>query len=151
MHTRYWIDARDKPALLRRMMFATAGDAHISFEGRIASHDFPANLEASTHETSSLKRVCFSPRMDFVVLPLELDTVQPILDVILPNRRYLDDIIHIQIAHADTLRFGAYDNFHRDCVVAYEGVDTNLLEELQASGVIRSWKYAPSDQHRWHD
>lgn len=151
MNTRCWIDPRDKPGLLRAMMRALAGDARISFEGDLSRCVFADNLTASADETEALCRQTVVPKQDFVVLPLELDTVQPILDVVLPGRRYLDDIIHIQIERHGQLQFGSYDNFHRECVVCYAGVETTLLDQLKSSGVIRSWQVAPDDQHRWHD
>ena len=151
MSTRYWIDPRDKPGLLHAMMQALAGDARISFEGNLSRCIFSDNLKPSADETESLCRQTAVPKQDFVVLPLELDTVKPILDVVLPGRRYLDDIIHIQIERYGEPQFGSYDNFHRECVVCYVGVETSLLGQLKASGVIRSWRVAPDDQHRWHD
>lgn len=151
MSTRYWIDPRDKPGLLRAMMLALAGDAHVSFEGDLSRCIFAESLQPSADETEALQRQTISPRQDFVVLPLPPEAVRPILDVVLPDRRYLDDIIHIQIERDRELEFGSYDNFHRECVVCYAGVDTSLLDRLNSSGVIRSWQVAPPDQHRWHD
>ena len=58
-------------------------------------------------------------------------------------RRYLDDIIHIQIERSGLLQFGSYDNFHRECVVCYTGVETSLLNRHKSSGVIRSWQVVP--------
>lgn len=153
MSRRYWIDPRDKPGLLRAMMRELAGDAQISFEGNLSRCIFPADLDPSADETDALRRQTVEPRQDFVVLPLEPGSVAPILDVVLPHRhrQYLKDIIHIQIERGGELQFGAYDNFHRECIVCYSGVDSALLDQLKSSGVIRSWQVAPDDQHRWHD
>lgn len=140
MSTRYWIDPRDKPGLLRAMMRALAGDAHISFEGDLSRCVFPAPLKSSGDETDVLRRVTFFPKQNFVVLPLEPDFVAAIFDVVLPERRYLDDIIHIQIERHGELQFASYDNFHRECVMCYAEVELHLLEQLKASGVIRSWQ-----------
>ncbi|MGH7242000.1 MAG: hypothetical protein ACREJD_01105 [Phycisphaerales bacterium] len=149
--TRYWIDPRDKPGLLRETMQFLAGDAHVSFEGNLSRCAFPAPLKPSAHETQALCRSTVSPKLDFAVLSLEPDAIGPILEVILPDWRYLDDIIHIQIERGGKLQFGSYDNFHRECVVCHAGVETSLLDKLKSSGVIRSWQVAPADEHRWHD
>lgn len=151
MTTQYWIDPRDKPGLLRAMMQTLAGDARISFEGNLSRCAFSDTLKPSAHETEALRRATAAPELDFEVLPLEPDSVKPILDVVLPNRRYLDDIVHIQIERHHELQFGSYDNFHRECVVCGTGVETSLLDHLKSSGVIRAWQVAPPDVHRWHD
>ena len=92
---RYWLVARDKPGLLTHMMRFLAGEARISFDGDLSRCEFPAVLPRSTDEDSILTRQTLSPRQDFVILPLEHDTIRPILDVMLPDNRYMEDIIHI--------------------------------------------------------
>lgn len=147
----YWIVARDKAGLLIAMMRKLAGNAHISFEGDLSRCTFPAELRPSTKETDILARNTLEPRQDFLVVSLEHETIQPVLDVILPNNRYLRDIIHIQIEKDGVLQFGSYDNFHKECIVAYSAVPTALLDQMTESGVISSWTVAPPNTHRWHD
>ena len=89
--------ARDKPGLLTHMMRFLAGEARISFEGDLSRCQFPATIPSSTDEDSILTRQTISPRLGFAILPLEHDTIRPILDAVLPDNRYLEDIIHIQI------------------------------------------------------
>ena len=84
------------------------------------------------------------------MIPLEQQTVQPILDVVLPEGRFMKDIIHIQIEKNGRLEFGSYDNFHRDCIVAFHGVSTELLGRLRQSGVIRTWMEPCEGATRWH-
>ncbi|USN98311.1 MAG: hypothetical protein H6810_09015 [Phycisphaeraceae bacterium] len=127
---------------MRAMMWALAGDGHISFEGDLLRCVFPEHLGANDEETDALCRNTLVPRQDFVVLPLKPESVVPILDVVLPARRYIDAIIHIQIERDGELRFGSYDNFHRDCI-GCRGIDPALLDRLESSGVIRSWRIAP--------
>jgi hypothetical protein len=148
MKTLYWIEPRDKPALLRAMMKVLAGGARISFEGDLSRCEFPPFLQPSAVETQTLCRACIVPKLDFVALPLEPDTVEPILDVVLPGRRYLDDIIHIQIERHGEIEFGSYDNFQHDCVVCCVGIGTSLLDELKSSGVILSWGVVQADEYR---
>jgi len=147
---RYWIVARDKPGLLTAMMRALAGGAHISFEGNLSRCIFPEMLSPKTDETPSLMRSTSHPRQDFVVLPLEPELVRPILDAVLPDNRFMTDIMHIQIEKAGQLQFGSYDSFHPECIVAFHGVSTELLDQLQNSGVIRSWTEPHEDATRWH-
>jgi hypothetical protein len=147
---RYWLVARDKPGLLRAMMRELVGGARISFEGDLARCEFGEQLGPSTEETPALLRHTSYPRQDFVVLPLEPQTVQPILDIVLPDRRYMTDIIHIQIEKTGRLEFGSYDNFHPDCIVCFHGVSPELLNRLQANGVIKSWTEPYEGAQRWH-
>ncbi|MGH7173881.1 MAG: hypothetical protein ACRELG_26685, partial [Gemmataceae bacterium] len=110
----YWLVARDKPGLLVSMMRALAGEAHISFEGDLSRcRRLFAVPGASTDETEVLHRATIWPMQDFVVLPLEAETIRPILDEVLPEGRVVHDIIHVQIERMGRLEFGAYDNFHR--------------------------------------
>ena len=147
---RYWIVARDKPGLLIAMMRALAGGSHISFEGDLSRCTFPAVLAPTRDETPALVRHTSHPRQDFIVFPLEHQTVRPILDAVLPNGRFMKDIIHIQIEKNGRLEFGSYDNFHPECIVAFHGVSTNLLSRLPESGVIRSWTEPYEGARRWH-
>src|SRR5688572_24912182 len=147
---RYWIVARDKPGLLIAMMRALAGNASISFEGDLSRCAFPPGLTQTHDETEALLRNTTIPRQDFIVIPLEPQTVQPILDVVLPEGRFMKDIIHIQIEKNGRLEFGSYDNFHRECIVAFHSVSTELLGRLQQSGVIRSWTEPYDGATRWH-
>lgn len=149
----YWLVARDKPGLLIAMMRALAGDARVSFEGDLSRCAFPPPLQTSGEETPSLRRATLYPKEDFVVLALSPGSIRPILDVVLPNRRYLDDIIHIQIEKGGRLQFGCYDQFHHECIVGLApGVSPDLLDKLQASGVLRSWSVPGEGPRRygWH-
>jgi hypothetical protein len=102
-------------------------------------------------ETPALRRQTLAPKQDFVVLPLTPESVRPILDVVLPDNRYIDDIIHIQIEKANQLQFGSYDQFDDRCIVGFPpGVTAELLDELQSSGVIHSWSVPHEGAQRWH-
>jgi len=147
---RYWLVARDKPALLRAMMVELAGNAHISFEGDLTRCEFGGQLEPNGNETFVLHRQTAFPRHGFVVLPLEVHTVQPILDAVLPASRYMNDIVHIQIEKMGRLEFGSYDNFHAECIVCFHGVPRTTLDRLLASGVITSWTEPYEGARRWH-
>ncbi len=135
----YWLVARDKPALLTHMMRFLAGDAHISFEGGLSDCRFPAWIPSQNEENTILPRNTLAPRQDFIILALEQDTVRPILDVVLPETRYKNDIVHIQIEQHGRRQFGCYDQFHPNCIVCYNGITPEFLEALKEKHILTSW------------
>jgi hypothetical protein len=147
---RYWLVARDKPGLLIHMMRFLAGDARICFEGFLSKWEFPVSIPRIPEEQSVFKRQTISPKLDFITLALEPDTIRPILDVVLPSNRYMDEIIHIQIEKHRELQFGSYDQFHRDCIVCFHGVTTIFLDELKQKGIIKTWTTPYEAAVRWH-
>ena len=147
---RYWLVARDKPGLLTHMMRFLAGDAHICFEGNLSRCGFPASIPRLAEGKSVLRRQTVSPQLDFATLALEPDTLRPILDVVLPANRYMDDIIHIQIEKHRELQFGSYDQFHHECIVCFHGVPTEFLDELKQKGILRAWTIPNEDATRRH-
>ena len=86
-----------------------------------------------------LPRNTIYPRQDFIVLTLELQTIHPILDVILPQNRYMKDIIHIQIEKDGKLEFSSCDQFDPEYVVCGEAIPSKLLSLLSEKGILRSW------------
>lgn len=52
------------------------------------------------------------------------------------------DLIHAQVEDKGKLVFGAYDNFHNDCVVAYEPFDSAFLEQLKCKNILRGYELA---------
>jgi hypothetical protein len=147
---RYWLVARDKAGLLTHMMRFLAGNARVSFEGNLSRCQFPQAIGSSGEEDSILRRQTIWPRQDFIVLPLEHDTIRPILEVVLPENRYLGDIVHIQIEKDTQLQFGSYDQFDHNCIVCFLGVPPKFLDELQERGIIRSWTTPYEGATRWH-
>jgi hypothetical protein len=136
---RYWLVARDKAALLTHMMRLLAGDAQISFEGNLSRCSFPDSVPRLPEESSVLRRQTIWPVQDFAVLKLEHETIYPILDTVLPDNRFMEDIIHIQIAQHGKLQFGSYDQFDQRCIVCFLGVPTKILDDLRQRRVILSW------------
>jgi len=135
-----WINTRDKPALLLVMLKEFSGGSHISFEGELSHVDFTAIDGVSTEETQALKRQTISPIQDFMVVPLTIETSKTIwLELSEKDHLVNEGIIHVQIESKGKLVFGGYDNFHRDCVIAYPGVRIQLLQELKEKGIIRSY------------
>lgn len=66
---------------------------------------------------TSLRRQTSTPELDFLILPLSVATEHWIWDAVSKVDHLADDgVIHTQIEKAGRLAFGAYDNFHSDCV-----------------------------------
>ncbi|MCD4728224.1 MAG: hypothetical protein K8R46_11210 [Pirellulales bacterium] len=142
MNERFWLVAHDKPGLLIAMMKELAGDAWISFEGDLSRCRLTRIPGATQSETDILKRITPNPIQEFVVIPLETETMRLILDEVLPEGRVVHDIIHVQIEKSGKLAFGAYDNFHSDCIVCWPIVPVSLLDNLVDKGVLKTYELA---------
>ena len=137
----HWLDVRDKPAFLHRLMTELAGNARISLEGDLSKCQFADEVVVGRKEIGILKSATLSPELDFCVLKLNPETIKTIFDQIGVSGLN-DDIIHVQIEKAEVLELGAYDNFHSDCVVTGPGVSKVLLDELVQRKVIRNYRLA---------
>jgi hypothetical protein len=136
----FWLNVRDKPSLLHRLMIEFLG-GQMSLEGDLSKCKF-AEDEVITHEeVGVLKRATLYPRQDFFVLRLEPATIGPIFKQIMAAG-LSRAIIHVQIEHAGVLQLGAYDNFHAECVVTGPGVSEALLSELKSKSVLRDFAVA---------
>jgi len=144
MAGRFWLDPRDKPGLLLAFMRKFGGiGAWISFEGYLTETPLIGLAGASSEETETLQRQgVATPQTDFIVAPLTDDAVSIIHPFIYLEGALTNPlrITHVQIARVDQLLFGGYDNFHRECVVAYEGVPRSFLDELVQLGLIRGYR-----------
>ena len=77
--------------------------------------------------------------LDFVVLPLEQETLPLLLAQVLPGDRFSQDIIHIQIEKENSLDFASYDHFDPDCIVCSQNVSEEFLQSLVTEGVLESF------------
>jgi hypothetical protein len=136
----HWLDVRDKPAFLRRLMDEFVGGC-MSIEGDLSRCGFPAKVVLAHDEDGILQRNTLDPRLDFVVLRLEPDAAADIFRQVMAAG-LSEAIIHVQIERAGVLELGAYDNFHPDCVVTGPGVGVGLLSEIHESGVLRAFQVA---------
>ena len=100
---------RDKRKFLIAAMTELAGDAHLSLEGNLSITRVLELAEASGDETAILKRNTIWPVQNFVVLPLESDSIKTIVASI--GGTVPRGIIHIQIEKCNKLELGLYDNF----------------------------------------
>ncbi len=140
----WWLEPRNKPALLWAVLEAFPQGAYLSLEGDLKNFGLLERADASSEETSSLRRNTLSPRLDFVVVPVTTALVATLKELLSGPGIFGDDgsLIHAQIEHNGRLVFGAYDNFHKDCVVAYEPLDQQFLERLCNNGVLRGYAVA---------
>ena len=133
---KFW-KVQDKRRLLLALMEELAGDAHVSFEGdlrRLTLMDIPG---ASEEPTATLKRNTRWPKQDFIVVPLQPSMGKRIIAAIggtIPNA-----IIHIQIEKDGLLQFGAYDNFHPECIHFGSAVNEAVIESLVCQGIMRPY------------
>jgi hypothetical protein len=117
---------RDKNQLLLEVMKELAGDAHISFEGDLASYSFTSIEGTNNAESAILHRHTLSH--DFVMLPLEPATIKRIISAI--GGTIARSIIHVQIEKHGKLQFGAYDNFHPECLYFGDAISSSLIDKL---------------------
>jgi len=140
----WWIDTRDKPGLLWAFLQHFSDRGLVSFEGTLSAFGL-LNIQGATPQgTVALARQTRFPVLDLVTVPVRPDSIRE-LKTRLSSRGVFHQrgpIIHVQIEHAGRLVLGAYDNFHRRCVVAYPPTPEELLERLRARGTIRSYSVA---------
>src|ERR1700739_4176540 len=100
---------RDKRRFVMAALRHFAGSAFVSFEGALSGTGLIGVAGASGDETKALRRNTLWPRQDFVVLPLEAETVEPIMAAV--GGTVPRGIIHIQVEKGGRLELGLYDNF----------------------------------------
>ena len=137
----YWVDVRDKPAFFVAAMRLLAGEARVSLEGNLSGLDLVSVAGATNEESPALRRQTLVPRQDFVVLPVEPDTVTAIAARI-PGARLVADVEHVQIEKNGRLEIGIYDNFDPDSSWAGEAFSVVLLDQLKEKGIVRGWRRA---------
>lgn len=142
----HWrLNTRNKPGLLWAILRQYVGDCRASFEGDLQRLGILQLPGATYDESDVLMRHTRWPRQDFVILPISSETLSTLKRNLSVSGLFNDGgaIEHVQIEHQGRQVFGAYDNFHRHCVVAYEPVPTALLDELVSIGILRSYQQAP--------
>jgi len=118
-------------------MTELAGSAHISFEGDLSATTLAHWPGASFDETRPLKRNTLQPKQEFVVLPLELGLVKPIISAVggtIPR-----GILHVQIEKEDRLELGLYDKFAPDAMFFGPTLTPIFFATLLGDGTISQW------------
>lgn len=117
----------------------------VSLEGDLSRCDFSAIRSHRKEETDVLKRQTISPVQDFVVMPLERDTIEIVKRKVFRRvgiRRYVD---HIQMEKAGRLVFAAYDQFVAGCVWIEARFGEDSLRKLVHEGVISRFEVAQEE------
>jgi hypothetical protein len=133
--TKCW-KVRDKARLLLAMMEELEGDAHISFEGDLRALALTGCPGSSEQPTAVLKRSTVWPKLDFVVIPLESSAGKKIIAAL--GGTVPRTVLHIQIEKRGVLEFGAYDNFHPECIFFGSAVRQATIESLAANEIIQT-------------
>jgi hypothetical protein len=137
----YWVDVRDKPAFFVAAMRLLAGGARVSLEGNLSGLDLESVAGVTNEESPILPRQTLVPRQDFVVLPVEPETISAIATRT-PGARLVGDVEHIQMEKNGRLEVGLYDNFDPDSSWAGEAFSVGLLDQLKEKGILRGWRRA---------
>ena len=138
----WWrLDARNKPGLLWALMDEFQTNSKVSLEGHLQGFDLLGRSDASTEETSALKRNTIYPVLDFVVLPITADVKAALKKSLSSPGIFGRDgtLVHVQIERDDELVFGAYDQFHKDCVEVH--APEELLAKLHCKGILRAYQH----------
>ena len=128
---------RDKRRFLIAAFQHLAGSAFVSFEGDLSRNAFATVSGASGAETESLKRNTLRPKQDFVVLPLEAETIGPIMVAV--GGTVPRGILHIQVEKGGRLELGLYDNFTPKGMFFGPAVTPEIIGTLQNEGVLSPW------------
>ena len=128
-------------------MDALCGASALSLEGQLSkvSGTIAAMAGVGDDETPVLKRNTIAPIQDFVVLPLEWDTVETLKTTILNHLNLNDDVIHVQIAKDGVHVFGIYDLDYPEPpnFLAASAVTDDVLKQWVSRRLIRGF-----DKHR---
>jgi hypothetical protein len=128
---------RDKRRFLAAALSELAGDAQVSFEGDLSMTSLSDVPGASNNETQVLKRGTLWPMQDFVVLPLEVEMVRPIMAAV--GGTVPRGLIHVQVQKEGRLQLGLYDNFDPNCMFLGPGLTPSFIATLQDAGVLTHW------------
>ncbi len=132
---RQMLEGPEKGQLLLALMEELEGNAHVSFEGNLRSLPLLSYPGASSEPTDALKRNTLWPKQDFVIAPLEPSSGKKIyaaLGGVVPRT-----VRHVQIEKDGVLQFGAYDNFHPECIFFGSAVTSQLLESLVSNHILQ--------------
>lgn len=138
--TGYSIHVKKRIPFMQSVVDFYCGNALISFEGDLSTADFGEIPVASNRPTELLRRGTISPLGDFVILPLEEETLALIKKRVLNHIGLKNKVNHILIAKSDELVVGINDRFHPECVWVRLDFPIKTLQELQEQEVIASYK-----------
>ena len=127
----------DKRRFLMAALQQLAGSSFVSFEGDLRGSALIEAPGATGDETTALKRNTFWPKQDFVVLPLEAETVGSIIAAV--GGTVPRSILHIQVEKEGRLELGLYDNFAPKAMFFGPAMTPQVVENLRSDGVLSHW------------
>ena len=127
----------DKRRFLMGALQHLAGSAFVSFEGDLRGTTLIGAVGASGDETEALKRNTLWPKQDFVVLPLEADTIGTIMAAV--GGTVPRSILHIQVEKEGRLELGLYDNFAPRVMFFGPAVTPQIFDNFLNHGVLPHW------------
>ena len=135
------LEVRDCQGTLWAFYRQYEGQAVASFEGNLASLKLQELPGSSTQETSTIRRQTIEPELDFVVVPINQETVRELKNRLSSHGVLGREgaVIHTQLSVGDNLVLIACDNFHRECTVASMAVPEPFLKEMQSHGLLRAY------------
>jgi hypothetical protein len=128
---------RNKRAFLTAAFGELAGSALVSFEGSLNGTGLLNVPGVSSDETKVLKRNTLWPKQDFIILPLEPETIASIMVAI--GGTVPRGILHIQVEKAGQLQLGLYDNFAPKATLFGPALTPQIVATFQNDGLIASW------------
>jgi len=138
----YWLDTKDRHGLFGALARELVGNAHMSIMGRIKGLNLEDIPGAAKAETAVLRhQTLFSiPREDFIVLPVEPETVEIILARIPAECWNEFRITHVQIEKDGKLEFSGCDYFDVNSTWVGDAVSENLLAGLVSNGILNRFQ-----------
>ena len=140
MKQEYWITPIDKPGVLKTLMIALTGDSQIALEGNLSDCDFSEIEKDSVDESGELHRVNEDKQSDYKIFRLNENTINSILEQVLPEDRLINKIEHIQIQKNNQLQLLVGDYFHNECVSVGPLVSVELLEIMKEKNLIEGYQ-----------
>jgi hypothetical protein len=132
---KYW-KVLNKGQLLLALMGELEGGARISFEGGLRATRLLSLPGASFEPAGALKRNTQWPEQDFTVIPLEPSSSKKIYSAL--GGTIPKTVLHVQIEKNGTLQFGAYDNFHPECIFFGTAIKQEFIDSLISKGMLGS-------------
>jgi len=136
--SRYWLipnETRGRDLLETMMRHLAGAGSCLSLEGHFRALDL-TNLGEPCFRTSLRREGISKPPTSFVTARLTEDCWKSVFEQIVACPTWDQEIVHLQIERDGKAEFGAYDNFHPDCVHAGGGVAPEMLHELVRTGVL---------------
>jgi hypothetical protein len=143
----YILHEKNSLELIQAMLYVLCGNAELSLEGDLSQVTDILDMFPATSEkpTDMLPRQTHWPQLDFVVIPLEWETINMIEQDLLPSVGLGTSIRHVQIAKDKQWQFGAYNLDHwgpgmHAIYVAGDAVNESTLAEMISRRLLRGYE-----------